>query len=77
MRQEPFLPPRPARATDFIIPIPIEGDTRLQELRHIVGSIRQNLDAAGITAFCDVPELARAAVLCRVAENVAQREGRS
>lgn len=76
MRQEPFLPPRPARAADFRI-IPIEGDTRLQELRHLVGSIRQNLDAAGINAFSDIPELARAAVLARVAENVAQREGRA
>ena len=69
-----FIPPRPARASDFIIPIE-SVDPRLQELRHLVGSIRQNLDAAGIGPFCDCPELSRAAVLCRVAERVAERGG--
>lgn len=70
-----FIPPRPARAADFPI-IPIESvDPRLQELRHLVGSIRENLDAAGVGPFSDCPSLARAAVLCRVAERVALREG--
>lgn len=69
-----FVPPRPARAADFVIPLPIESDPRLQELRHLVGSIRENLDAAGVGPFSDCPLLARASVLCRVAERVAQRE---
>jgi len=74
MHTSTFVPPRPARAADFVIPIPIEGDPRLHELRHLIGSIKQNLDAAGIGPFSDTPELARAAVLCRVAERVAERE---
>lgn len=73
MHTTAFVPPRAARASDFPI-IPIESvDPRLQELRHLVGSIRENLDAAGIGPFTDCPLLARASVLCRVAERVAQR----
>lgn len=79
MHTTAFVPPRPARASDFpIFAIPIEtADSRLIELRHLVASIRDNLDAAGVGPFSDIPELARAAVLCRVAERVAVREVRS
>lgn len=76
MEPRSFIPPRPARASDFPIhALPANRpDPQLLELRYLIGSIRQNLDAAAIDVFHDIPELARAAVLCRVAERVAGRE---
>lgn len=58
-----------------IVPLPIAlSDPRMAEVRHLLASIREAMDAAGIGCFCDIPELARAATLVRVAERVASRE---
>lgn len=47
--------------------------TQLEDLLHLVAAIRDELAAAGIGPFNDIPELARAYSLARIAADLANR----
>lgn len=46
---------------------------QLEDLLHLVVAIRDELTAAGVGPFSDIPELARAFSLARIAADLASR----
>jgi hypothetical protein len=50
-----------------------EPAAQLENLLHLVAAIRDELAAAGIGPFSDIPELARAYSLARIAADLASR----
>lgn len=53
------------------VPPPVMAPT-VEDLLNLVLAIRDNLHAAGITPFSDIPALARAYSLARIASDIAE-----
>lgn len=53
------------------VPPPVMAPT-VEDLLNLVLAIRDNLHAAGIGPFSDIPELARAYSLARIASDIAE-----
>lgn len=52
---------------------PAAPTAQIEDLLHLVAAIRDELAAAGIGPFSDIPELARAYSLARIAADLASR----